>query len=83
MRAQELANDLAHALEVVEAERDEAIRERDEAQAVIDAVREARAVLTQERRRLERSVWPTHARTAGRLDAVRNAIGMLDGVDGL
>jgi hypothetical protein len=83
MRAQELANDLAHALEVVEAERDEAIRERDEAQAVIDAVREARGVLTQERRRLERSVWPNDPAVVARLDAVRNAIGMLDGVDGL
>lgn len=83
MRAQELANDLAHALEVVEAERDEVIRERDEAQAVIDAVREARGVLTQERRRLERSVWPNDPAVVARLDAVRNAIGMLDGVDGL
>ena len=83
MRAQELANDLAHALEVVEAERDEAIRERDEAQAVIDAVRNVRGVLTQERRRLERSVWPNDPAVVARLDAVRNAIGMLDGVDGL
>lgn len=83
MRAQELANDLAHALEVVEAERDEAIRELDEAQAVIDAVRNVRGVLTQERRRLERSVWPNDPAVVARLDAVRNAIGMLDGVDGL
>ena len=83
MRAQELANDLAHALELAEAERDEAVRERDEAQAVIDAVRNVRGVLTGERRRLERSVWPLDPAVVARLDAVRNAIGMLDGVDGL
>jgi hypothetical protein len=78
-----MANDLDREVDALIAERDEAIRERDEAQAVIDAVRNVRGVLTQERRRLERSVWPNDPAVVARLDAVRNAIGMLDGVDGL
>jgi hypothetical protein len=66
--AQELANDLHHALELVEAERDEAIRERDEAQAVIDAVRKVRAAFL--------------ALVDG-YPALRWAVGKLDEVDGL
>lgn len=41
-RAEQLANDLHRQLELVEWERDEAVRERDEAHAVIDAVRKVR-----------------------------------------
>ena len=83
MRAQELANDLAHQLELVESVRDDLKLRLDEAEAVIDAVRGVRVLFAQEIARLERSLWPNDPAVVARLDAVRNAIGMLDGVDGL
>lgn len=80
MRAQELANDLAHALEVVEAERDEAIRERDEAQAVIDAVREARLAIVAQ---INGIGAPMSRRERTRAAAFCRALRLLDTVDGL
>lgn len=78
--AQELANDLHHALEVVEAERDEAIRERDEAHATIDAVRQVRLQIV--------SLVNGIGSGAGRRDRTRAAafcrvLRLLDEVDGL
>lgn len=74
--AQELANDLHHALELAGNERDEAIRERDEAQSVIDAVRKVRDALDESGRS-----W------AGKSDVVSlaygSAVALLDEVDGL
>ncbi len=83
MSAADLANDLAHQLELVESERDDLQLRLDEAEAVIDAVRGVRVLFAQEIARLERSLWPNDPAVVARLDAVRNAIGMLDGVDGL
>ena len=39
--------------------------------------------ISEEIARLERSLWPNDPAVVARLDAVRNAIWMLDGVDGL
>lgn len=83
MSAADLANDQDRELTVVTAERDDLQIRLDEAEAVIDAVRGVRVLFAQEIARLERSLWPNDPAVVARLDAVRNAIGMLDGVDGL
>ena len=83
MSAADLANDQDRELTVVTAERDDLKLRLDEAEAVIDAVRGVRVLFAQEIARLERSLWPNDPAVVARLDAVRNAIGMLDGVDGL
>ena len=83
MSAADLANDQDRELTVVTAERDDLKLRLDEAEAVIDAVRGVRVLFGQEIARLERSLWPNDPAVVARLDAVRNAIGMLDGVDGL
>ena len=83
MSAADLANDQDRELTVVTAERDDLQLRLDEAEAVIDAVRGVRVLFAQEIARLERSLWPNDPAVVARLDAVRNAIGMLDGVDGL
>lgn len=83
MSAADLANDQDRELTVVTAERDDLKLRLDEAEAVIDAVRGIRGLFGQEIARLERSLWPNDPAVVARLDAVRNAIGMLDGVDGL
>ena len=83
MSAADLANDQDRELAVVTAERDDLQLRLDEAEAVIDAVRGVRVLFAQEIARLERSLWPNDPAVVARLDAVRNAIGMLDGVDGL
>lgn len=84
MRAQELANDLAHQLELTEAERDEAVRERDEAQAVVDAVRKVRDV-TRERAAQLSGRWVTQGRAEDRSagDTAWAVVALLDGIDGL
>lgn len=82
--AENLANELHRQLELVEFERDEAIRERDEAQAVIEQCRKVRQslnrTLTMHYRR-----WNEDDRTedAAACAAFTVAIGMLDKVDGL
>lgn len=81
--AENLANELHRQLELVEFERDEAIRERDEAQAVIDRVRGVRGLLWQEVDRLGRSRRPADQIVVARLDATRTAVSLLDEVDGL
>lgn len=83
MSAADLANDQDRELTVVTAERDDLKLRLDEAEAVIDAVRGVRVLFAQEIARLERSLWPNDPAVVARLDAVRNAIGMLDKVDGL
>ena len=83
MSAADLANDQDRELTAVTAERDDLKLRLDEAEAVIDAVRGVRVLFGQEIARLERSLWPNDPAVVARLDAVRNAIGMLDGVDGL
>ena len=75
MRAQELANDLAHQLELVEAERDEAVRERDEAQAVVDAVGEVRDFLVGE---MASGILPPDA--FGMAEVVVDALNKVDGL---
>ena len=85
MRAQELANDLAHQLELVESERDDLKLRLDEAEAVIDAVRKVRDEC--------RELHEAAATAKGQVDAPSLFLGMeiaagytrrhLDGVDGL
>ena len=80
MRAQELANDLAHQLELVEAERDEAVRERDEALAVVDAVRKVRLEIVSRVNGIGVGDSPRDRIRARELCRV---VRMLDEVDGL
>lgn len=84
MRAQELANDLAHQLELTEAERDEAVRERDEAQAVVDAVRKVRDRVKRSETTFHRA-WSETDDEVCRVRAIvfGEVAEMLDGIDGL
>lgn len=83
-RAGELANDLAHQLEIVEAERDELKLLLDEAQAVIDAVRKVRERIA-EAERAHYRLWAEDDDETSRLQALacRDALALLDGIDGL
>ena len=82
--AEELANDLHHALELVEAERDEAIRERDEAQAVIDAVRAVRDwAAGRKRQHYDRWNETDDRSEADQAGVYALVLARFDGVDGL
>ena len=86
--AEQLANDLHHALEVVESERDEAIRERDEAHATIDAVRKVRDVAARSVHQDEESAALAsneiiRSRWLSRRDTWAKVVVLLDQVDGL
>lgn len=84
MRAQELANDLAHQLELVEAERDEAVRERDEAQAVVDKVRHLRRyVNARKREHYDRWNDTDAERDMTLYGCYADLLARLDGIDGL
>lgn len=83
MSAADLANDQDRELTVVTAERDDLKLRLDEAEAVIDAVRGVRVLFGQEIARLQRSLWPDRPSVAHRLVALRDAVALLDEVDGL
>lgn len=78
--AENLANELHRQLELVEFERDEAIRERDEAQAVIDEVREARLKIVAQ---INGTSGDGSRRERTRVAAFCRALRLLDEVDGL
>ena len=78
--AENLANELHRQLVIVEFERDEAIRERDEAQAVIDAVRDARLKIVAQINGINGNA---SRRERTRVAAFCRALRLLDEVDGL
>jgi len=84
MRAQELANDLAHQLELVESERDDLKLRLDEAEAVIDAVRKVRDEIKGDGEEAEHDYIDTgNLYDAGLVDGFTKAVDLLDKVDGL
>jgi hypothetical protein len=88
MRAQELANDLAHQLELVESERDDLKLRLDEAEAVIDAVRKVRDVAARSVHQDEESAALAsneiiRSRWLSRRDTWGKVVVLLDRIDGL
>lgn len=83
--AQELANDLHHALEVVEAERDDLKLRLDEAEAVIDAVRKVRKTIAAwaEESAIVADSPRGEKEDQGMADAYSDAVCALDEVEGL